>query len=265
MPTALIADDEPLMRAMLLEHLETLWPELEVVAQAENGVEALRELERHRPDVAFLDIRMPGMTGLEVARAADAATQIVFVTAFDNHAVEAFESNAVDYVLKPIETVRLAKVVSKLRRSLDAPSPHDWEQLQFTLASMGLGAAQSAGRAPAEAARPAPVGGSLDWLQVSIGSQIRMARLPDVAYFQAVEKYTLVVTPEWRGDIRLSLKQILQQAPSGQLLQIHRATVINRAFLRSVHRTQGRMSVELRGIAERLDVSESNQGLFKGM
>ncbi len=251
MPTALLADDEPFMRAALKERLAELWPELDIVAEAEDGPGALAQIEALRPQVAFLDIRMPGLSGLEVARALTAPTRVVFVTAHDSHALEAFEANAVDYLLKPVELPRLARVVGKLRQSLAPLS---------ALALAGLEQALRAAPA-APAAAPAP----LDWLQVAVGQQIRLVHLDDVIYFESDTKYTRVVADDCDGLVRLTLKDILDAARTGLFLQTHRSVVVNRRFIRSVHRVDERVEIELKGRSERLRVSTANHHLFRSM
>jgi DNA-binding LytR/AlgR family response regulator len=247
MTTALIADDEPLMRANLREHLQSLWPELQIVAEAADGAEALRSLVALKPDLAFLDIQMPGLSGLQVARLVDDGTQVVFVTAFDRHALEAFEAQAVDYLLKPVDEVRLARVVTRLKRR-DETRPSS-TQIERMLARL----------------QPEPLPAALDWLQVDVGRQIRMIHIDDVQFFESDSKYTRVVTVDCDGVIRLSLKELLASLDVRTWQQIHRSVVVNRRFVHSVHRRGEAMEIEIRGREQRLKVSESNQHLFRGM
>lgn len=246
-PTALIADDEPFMREALREQLQMLWPDLEIVAEAADGPEALRALMAHKPSFAFLDIRMPGLTGLQVAQLVEGHTRVVFVTAYDNHALEAFEANAVDYVLKPLDAARLAKVVTKLQ-------------------ALGLGAPPSqldALRALSAPEQPAK-GAQLEWLHVSTGQQVRLTHVDDVMFFESDTKYTRVVANEVDGLIRASLKELLTQLPSA-FVQVHRSAVVNRHFVRAVHRVDDNVELEIKGLKERLRVSEANRHLFKAM
>lgn len=257
MITAILADDEPHMREALREHLQQLWPELQIAGESGDGPSALLQIEQLRPDVAFLDIRMPGLTGLQVARAVTVPTRIVFVTAFDAHAVEAFEANAVDYVLKPLDLARLAKVVAKLRQSVDQPSGLSLSQLTDALARLGV-------QAPA-APLTVPAASRLEWLQVAVGQQIHMIHVEDVRYFESDTKYTRVVAEGTDGLIRTSLKDLLDQLDPGQFLQTHRSTLVNRRFIRVVHRRGEVVELELRGMAGRLKVSTANHHLFKAM
>jgi DNA-binding LytR/AlgR family response regulator len=262
MTTALLADDEPHMREVLRDQLQLLWPELEVIGEAPDGPSALLQIESLRPDIAFLDIRMPGMTGLQVARAVTVPARIVFVTAFDSHALEAFEAHAVDYVLKPIETARMATVVARLKKAVAAPAALSAHQLMDALAQLGLQPA-----APAVAASPASgkSGNRLEWIQVAVGQQVHMVHVDDVRYFESDTKYTRVVTNDTQGLIRVSLKELLEQLDSLQYLQTHRSTLVNRRFIRAVHRRGESMEIELKGQSERLKVSLANHHLFRAM
>lgn len=260
MTTALIADDEPFMRAALRDLLHALWPDLQILAEAEDGPSALTQIETLRPQVCFLDIRMPGMTGLDVARAVTVPTHVVFVTAYDAHAIEAFEANAVDYVLKPLEPARLARTTAKLRRRLAEEQPASVDQLLAALTRLGVAAPGSAG-APAVS----PGAGSLEWLQVAVGQQIRMVHLSEVMFFQSDTKYTRVVTADCDGLIRLSLKELMDSVPADTFLQTHRSTVVNRRYIRGVHRSGEQLEIELKGRQERLKVSTANHHLFRAM
>lgn len=246
--TAVIADDEPVMRAALREHLQRLWPELQVLAEAGDGVEALRSLQAHQPSIAFLDIRMPGLTGLQVAQLVEGRTQVVFVTAYDSHALEAFEANALDYVVKPIDPVRLAKVVAKLRA------------LGTTV---GASTQLQALRALVDAQKQVGVG-KLEWLHVAVGQQVRMTHIEDVMFFESDTKYTRVVATDCDGLIRSSLKELLPQLPEA-FVQVHRSVLVNRHFVHAVHRVDDNVELELKGAATRLRVSEANRHLFKAM
>lgn len=251
MTTAILADDEPHMRAALRDHLAALWPDLQVIAEAEDGPAALRLIEQHRPDIAFLDIRMPGLTGLEVARSMTGAALVVFVTAYENHAVEAFEANAIDYVLKPLELPRLTKLVAKLRQSLAAPSALTAANLSDALARLATGAPS--------------LGRRLEWLQVAVGQQVHMVHVDDVRYFESDTKYTRVVAETTDGLIRTPLKELLEQLDANEFLQTHRSVLVNRRYIRAVHRRGEVMELELRGRNERLRVSSTNHHLFRAM
>lgn len=257
--TAIIADDEPFMRESLRELLRLQWPLLKLLGEAEDGPAALDLIESQRPDIAFLDIRMPGMTGLQVARSISVPTKVVFVTAFDNHAVDAFEANAVDYVVKPVEPERLSKVVAKLRKATEAQAPAAMEQVLAALKMLGV---ELPGSAPA--ALPAGTG-RLDWLQVSVGNQIRMVNVQDVHFFESDSKYTRVVAQDCDGLIRLSLKELTEQLGSENFVQTHRSVLVNRRFIHAVHRKGELMELEIKGSKERLKVSASNHHLFRAM
>lgn len=256
MTTALICDDEPLMRANLREHLQRLWPGLRIVTETDNGPDALRLIGEYRPDVAFLDIQMPGLTGLQVATLIDPATQVVFVTAYEQHALEAFEAHAVDYLLKPLDPVRLAKLVARLQRHAaqhgTATLPAMHEQVQAMLRQLAV------------RAEP-PATPTLDWLQVDQGRQVRMLHVDDVMYFESDSKYTRVVAEDCDGLIRLSLKELLASLDPQAFVQVHRSVIVNRRFVHSVHRRGEQMELQIQGRDERVRVSESNQSLFRAM
>jgi len=246
-PTAVIADDEPYMREALREQLQMLWPDLEIVAEAADGPEALRALTVHKPSLAFLDIRMPGLTGLQVAQLVEGRTRVVFVTAYDNHALEAFEASAVDYVLKPLDSARLAKVVTRLQALSHTSPPSQLDVLKVL-----------------STASEAPEGTSLEWLHVSTGQQVRLTHVDDVMFFESDTKYTRVVAGDVDGLIRTSLKELKDQLPSS-FVQVHRSAVVNRHFVRAVHRIDDNMELEIKGSNVRLKVSEANRHLFKAM
>lgn len=245
-PRAVVADDEPLMRAALIEQLQVLWPDLQVVAQAEDGPQALRALSEHQPNFAFLDIRMPGLTGLQVAEIQNSAAQVVFVTAYDQHAVEAFEREAVDYVLKPLNATRLARTVAKLHQ-------------RWSAQDMASGVGQAAAPAKAETSQP-----PLEWLQVSTGASIRLVHVDDVMFFESDSKYTRVVGQDCDGLMRTPLKELLPQLPTA-FLQVHRSAIVNRRHVRSVVRVDDNMELEIKGHTQRLRVSEAHRHLFRAM
>lgn len=239
----LIADDEPLLRAELREALALLWPQAQVVAEAADGIEALRLGRALAPDIAFLDIRMPGLDGLAVAQVFGASTHIVFVTAYQEHAVAAFEQGAIDYVVKPISLERLARTIARVRERLAAPPP-DLGPLLRTLQ-----------------AKPAP-----SWLQASVGSSIHFIDLADVVYFCADAKYTRVVTDTMEAHIRLSLKELGEALDGAAFWQVHRGYMVAVKRIASATRDgDGALWVQLRGHAARVPVSQRFQYLFKGM
>lgn len=258
MTTALIADDEPNMRESLRDQLHQLWPDLQIVGEAEDGPSALAQIDALKPDIAFLDIRMPGLTGLQVARSMTTPTHVVFVSAYDNHALEAFEANAVDYVVKPLDTERLAKMVSKLKRLTQAGTTPSMDALFTALQKLGVtsdGAITQDSRAPKK----------LEWLQVAVGTQIRMVNIQDVQYFESDTKYTRVVSDGFEGLIRTSLKDLTEQLASEDFLQTHRSTLVNKRFIHAVHRRGELVELEIKGHKTRLKVSTANHHLFRAM
>lgn len=245
--TAVIAEDEAVLREELAAHLTALWPELEVAARAHNGIEALQQIERHAPDVAFLDIEMPGLTGLEVARQCEGRCHIVFVTAYDAHAVAAFEQGAVDYVLKPYDTARLAATVRRVRQRLDT-------------------APASISGALRELAAAAPARAHLRWINASQGRDVRLITVDEVCYFQADTKYTRVVTADGEALIRRSLKELQDELDPACFWPIHRSTIVNANAIAGVTRDfRGRVAVRLKARTEKLAVSEAHEHLFRQM
>ena len=237
MTSAVIADDEPLLRRELREVLADLWPELTVVAEPEDGAAALRAIEELRPAVSFLDIRMPKLSGLEVAERVQGTTQVVFVTAYDEHAVAAFEQGAADYVLKPVKRPRLAATIQRLKDRL------------------ALAPAQR------ESGRP-----WLQWLQATLGNTLRFFLVDDICYFRSDGKYTRVVAADAEGLIRRSLSALLEDLDPAMFWQINRGIVVNvRHIDRVVRDDLGEMVVHVRGRAEALPVSRPHHARFRGM
>jgi len=252
--TAVIAEDEPILRAQLKSKLAKLWPELAIVADVGDGELALEAIAEHHPQLAFLDIRMPEMTGIEVARslAANPALRchVVFVTAFDQYAVEAFEANAVDYVLKPYSDQRLKAAVDRLQERLSTQPPPAPQDLNALVASI--------------AARLNPQREQLKWIKASVGQTLRLIPIEDVLFFQAGDKYTLVATKDLDALIRTPIKDILETIDSEKYWQIHRSTIVNASAIESVSRDfRGQASVKVKGRKEALAVSRPFSHLFK--
>jgi DNA-binding LytR/AlgR family response regulator len=262
-PTALIAEDEPLLAQAFHAELARAWPELRVVDSVGDGAAAVRSALQHRPDVLFFDIRMPGQGGLEAAaELADAWPQnlpfpaLVFVTAYDQYAVQAFEAQAVDYVLKPVQPARLQKTVDKLREVL-ARRQGQGGDLEATLGQLR----HLLQATPAVAPQPL-----LKVIQASVGSSIRMVPVEDVVYFEAADKYVRVVCPDSEVLIRTALKELLPQLDPQLFWQVHRGTVVRATAIDSVHRDEaGKLHLALRGRKERLPVSRLYGHLFKAM
>jgi len=259
MTTALIAEDEPILAATLAQSLRRLWPELEIVAMCQNGIEALEQALQLRPDVLFLDIKMPGKTGLEAAEEmaeewpqgpdARAFPQIVFVTAYDEFAVQAFEREAADYVLKPVNDARLSKTIARLRERMAGPP--GMEQL--------LGQMRALMGAPAQAER-------LTIVRAAVGNTVRMIPVNDVIYFEAADKYVNVATAEGEVLIRTSLKELLPQLDPAVFWQVHRGTIVNSGCVTSAVRDEvGKISLTLRGRNEKVRVSPLYAHLFRQM
>ena len=247
---AVIADDEPLLRAQLRARLARLWPELDVVHEMENGRDILQVLEQHEPQVVFLDIHMPGVNGLEAARAVAGRAHIVFVTAYDEHAVEAFERGAIDYVLKPFNEERLAITVERLRERVAARPDPALDGLVEQIASR-LGARS---------------GEHLRWIKASVGQNVRLIPVEEVLFFQSDEKYTRVVTAEAESLIRKPIKELLDELDPAKFWQIHRATIVNVDHIASVRRgLKDQAEISLKDHSETLVVSRNFTHLFKQM
>ena len=254
-PRALIAEDEPLLAAHLRAELQQVWPDLAVTAVATNGVQALARALELRPDVCFLDIRMPGLTGIEVARGlADASprTQVVFVTAYDQYAIDAFEQGAIDYLLKPITRERLLATVQRIQARAAAGHP-DGATLEALLRHL------SAREMPAS--KP-----PLVWITASAGKDTKLIMVDDVAYFQADHKYTMVMTAEGESLLRTPLKELLEALDPHQFRQIHRSTIVNLKAVAGILRDDsGRGTLRLKHRPETLAVSQPFMTLFKQM
>jgi DNA-binding LytR/AlgR family response regulator len=266
-PTALIAEDEPLLATHLAGELGKLWPDLSIVATVGDGVTAARQALALKPDVCFLDIRMPGWSGLEAAQAMaedwpdDAAFPLlVFVTAYDQYALAAFEAQAVDYLVKPLDARRLATCVTRLQRRLADRAP------QAALhESVGQLRALLAGHLNAPTGAPPPPG-RLEVIQASAGNTVHMVPIEDVIYFEAADKYVRVITGEREHLIRISLRELLPQLDPQVFWQVHRGTVVRaRAIAKAQRDESGKVILTLRGRSERLTASRLYAHLFKGM
>ncbi|WMW79132.1 LytTR family DNA-binding domain-containing protein [Undibacterium cyanobacteriorum] len=252
MATAIIADDERLMRDQLRTRLQQVWPELQILDEAKNGEEAVQLVETHKPDFAFLDIRMPAKTGLEAARDIGTKTHIVFITAYDQYAVEAFDQGAVDYVLKPADPERLSKTVERLKARLQTSAePQDMSNMLAQLAKqLGI------------AAKP----NYLQWIQASIGQELRLIPVEDILFFQSDEKYTRVQTASYEALIRKPVRDLAEELDPHLFWQIHRSTLVNSKAISGVVRDmRGRHLVQIKGLTEKLEVSRSFVHLFKQM
>ncbi len=271
MPRAVIADDERLMRDQLRTRLHQVWPELEVVAEAKNGLEAVEAVREHQPDVIFLDIRMPGLNGVEAAKeiaqlelSDDALLpEMVFITAYDQYAIDAFEQGVVDYVLKPAEPERLRLTAERLKTRLmqrapefnghetdSSPTTHSVQQLLHVLSAQVSG-------------RPTQY---LSWLQASVGQTLQMVPVEDVLYCVSDEKYTRVQTAKQEFLIRKPIKELVEALDPAIFWQIHRSTLVNvRAIAGVLRDERGRQEVLIKGRSEKLQVSRSAAQLFRSM
>ena len=247
MTTALIAEDEPLMRERLLAALKEVWPELVISGIAKNGVEAIELWNTHRPDIAFLDIRMPGKTGLEVAAEIGDAGHVVFITAYDEYAVRAFENGAVDYLMKPVEVDRLDAAVARLKKRLGA-APADLSGLLGQLLN------QSAKSGAAK----------LKWIRASLGNHTKLINVEDVLFFQSDTKYTRIVLKDSEALVRTPLKELIEGLDDEIFWQVHRGTIINaHAIDRAVREGPEKLVVHIKGHKEKLPVSRQYFHLFK--
>jgi DNA-binding LytR/AlgR family response regulator len=246
--TAVIAEDEPVLRAQMEELLGEVWPELDILASAEDGLQAALALERHCPDVLFIDIQMPGLTGLELAKQASGRCHVVFVTAYDQYAVAAFEEGAVDYVMKPLSAARLATACGRVKKRLTA-APADLDRLLGMLAQ--------------RAAQAQPY---LRWINASQGADVRLITVDEICYFQSDTKYTRAVTPDGESLIRKSLKELLEELDPSSFWQIHRSTVVNVNAIAGVSRDfAGHLFVKLKARKETLPVSQPFAHRFRQM
>jgi len=246
-PRALIAEDEPNLLEQLRERLTKLWPELELVACIADGIEAMQAIDQTKPDILFLDIQMPGASGLDVARYASNRCHVAFISAYDEYAIAAFEQGAVDYVLKPFNAARLAMTIGRLKEKLASP-PADLRDLLLRLSGL------------------TNQGGYLGWINASVGRSVKLITVNEVCYFKADNKYTLVVTPTSESLIHKSIKELSEELDPKVFWQIHRSTLVNVNAICSVDRNvRGRLSVKLKQRNESLPVSDAYVHLFRQM
>ena len=248
--TAIIAEDETPQRQELRALLGELWPELSIVAECEDGLSALDAIQQHRPQVAFLDIRMPGVSGLEVARAAGARCQVIFITAYEEYALRAFDEGAVDYLLKPVARDRLSRAIERARSRLDG-GPHVDMAALIDIVQAQLGAGSKQG---------------IKWITASVGNSVKMFSIDEVLFFQAQDKYTRVVTADSEGHIRTPLKELLPALDSETFWQVHRSVIVRVGAIHAVEKGEdGKLSLTVRGRPDVLPVSSSFQHRFRGM
>ncbi|MBO9686752.1 MAG: response regulator transcription factor [Mitsuaria chitosanitabida] len=266
-PTALIADDEPHLARALAAQLEAVWPELRIVHVARNGQEAAERIAELQPDLAFLDIQMPGLTGLEVAQGIEGATRVIFVTAYDQYAVQAFEQEAIDYVLKPVEAERLGRTVERIRRALPtaAGAGSGVAAAGESEADARLLAALRRLQSPAGAAgvsRPAP----MRWVRATQGDVTHQVPVDQVMFFRADDKYTCVQTATTEYLIRTPIHELAAQLDGDRFWQVHRSTIVNLDHVAGTRRDElSRLFVRIRGHASELPVSRAYVHLFKAM
>ena len=251
-PTAVVADDERLMREQIIARVKEAWPELSIVGEASNGREAISMVRNLEPDIVFLDIRMPGMDGIQAAQALSGQVHVVFVTAHDEYAIRAFEHGAIDYVLKPAEPERLAITCERLRERLEgAPDPMGELLVQLSQ-RLGAGAVK--------------LREYMRWVQASVGATIRMIPTSDILFFRAEDKYTRVQTPTFEALIRKPIKELLDELDPNEFWQIHRATVVRVDAIEQVSRNfRGQQIVHVKGSPDKLEVSRTFNHLFKQM
>src|SRR5258706_4712999 len=247
-PSAILAEDEPLLADELADLLHALWPQLQIVSRADDGVAALNAIETHAPDLAFLDIQMPLLNGIEVARQISGRCQVAFITSYDQYALDAFDAGAIDYVLKPPTAARLATTVQRLKAHLQQPPP----DLRRALKDL----VQYAPAAPRY----------LQWINASRGAAVRMITVEEVLYFKSDQKYTLVVTSHAESLIRKTIRELSDELDPTMFLQVHRSTLVNVHAIDNVIRDdRGNLKLRLKHRSEVLSVSEVYQHLFRQM
>jgi DNA-binding LytR/AlgR family response regulator len=257
-PTALIADDEPLLRERLCGLLARLWPELSVVAQARNGREAVALFDEHAPQVVFLDVHMPGLNGVEAARSIARRAEVVFVTAYEQYAVTAFEQGALDYVVKPFDEARLADTVQRLQQRLARKPENDAGTLDAVIEKMSAELRRRVGASHG--------GGWLQWIKASVGTSVRLIPVEQVAYLRSDEKYTLVVWEGGEALIRKSIRELADELDPERFAQVHRSVIVNLHQVSQVARAANETAeVHLKGRNEVLPVSRSFVHVFRHM
>ena len=250
---AVIADDEEQLRIHLKSKLADLWPELVICGEAKNGLEALRLIEACRPAVAFLDIKMPGLSGIEVAQKIESGCRVVFITAFDQYAVEAFENEAIDYILKPVTDQRLQKTIKRLKKQI---SENAVSSVDFTRSMERLLASLKEG----------PAAGFLKWIKVRQGEEVRLIAVDDIFYFKAEDKYTVVKTREGEALIKKTIQQLSEELDPDQFWRIHRGVIVSVKRVGRVSRSlAGNLVIRLKDLPETLTVSRTYAHLFKQM
>ncbi len=246
---ALVAEDEAPQRRALCELLRELWPELSIVAECVDGLSALEALAEQRPNIAFLDIRMPGVSGVEVARAASEHAHVVFTTAYDEYAISAFEAGAIDYLLKPIKRARLARTIERLKERVSAKPPHLEDLIGALQSRLGMERRNE-----------------IRWITGSVGSVTKMFGIDEVLFFQAQDKYVRVVTPEDEVHIRTPLRELLASLDPQVFWQVHRSVIVRAGAIQRVETDEdGRLQLRLKGHADVLPVSQAFQFRFKPM
>ncbi len=268
---AVLADDERLMREQLRSRLTEVWPDLDIVAEAKNGLEAVELVREHRPDLVFLDIRMPGLTGVDAARQIAQlpeddswlVPEIVFITAYDQYAVEAFEQGVADYVLKPAERERLLVTVQRIKKRL--AQRQDGASVPDVAEPAGAPLQQLLHKLSSQL-NPGAKPNYLQWIQATVGQAIQMIPVEDVLFFISDEKYTRVQTARIEALIRKPIKELVDELDPSLFWQIHRSTLVNARAIDGITRDfRGRQMVGVKGLSEKLEVSRSYTHLFKGM
>ncbi len=243
--SAVIADDETTLREYLKHQLQLVWPELRIIGEAENGIQALQQIEQFKPDIAFLDIKMPGLSGLDVASRVQGLCHIVFATAYDEFAIKAFEMEAIDYLQKPVTEERLKSTVNRIQQRMNS-APDDLNKVLQLLQQKNTSKAY------------------LNWVRASLKDEVHVIAVDDVLYFQSEDKYTTVVTPQRDYIIRTSLKELESELDPDKFWRIHRATLVQVSQIDSSKKDfAGHMTVQIQGKTKALSVSRSYQHLFR--
>jgi DNA-binding LytR/AlgR family response regulator len=266
MTTALIADDEPHLARALASELARLWPELQVLHTARNGVEAAERIAALQPDLAFLDIQMPGLTGLEVAQGIEGTTRVVFVTAYDEFAVQAFDAEAIDYVLKPISAERLQRSIERIRRAIAQPPAASTTAAGEASLLAALQRLLPSAVGSTSAIAPAGSAARLRWVRAGSGDTVQQIDVDEVLFFRADDKYTCVQTASSEHLIRTPIAELAAMLDAQQFVQVHRSTIVNLKHLAGTRRDEAsRLFLRMRGFAAELPVSRAYVPLFKAM